>query len=544
MRISLAIASTLAVVVALTPEASAARSALVTLERAAPSTAQARAVSAAARAFVARNALRRVRRDVPEVGLVTVRVSPGTSFESFARRLEADPVVSSVEPDVSRRLRVLPDDPGLSQQDPAASTGTVYQWNMLRQNLPGAWALARGDAVKVGVLDTGIDSAHPDLATKVAATVDQDAGGGGIDDVVGHGTHVAGLACGATDNGYGSAGAGSNCQLIVEKTDLTSSSVVASIIDATKRGAKVINMSFGGWGETAGEKRALNYAFRRDVVLVAAAANNPQVNQGHPAADLQPMGTGGKLNEGNGLVVTAAGETGKRAYFAGRGSQISLAAFGYTSANGAPGIFSTFPANRTQFETGDTKPPSKPCECRTTLAGDNRFGYLNGTSMAAPQVAGVAALVRSANPGLSNLAVIQILKSTASQKGRWNSELGWGIVDAEAAVRAAIAYAGDTLPPITTPRGGRIRSSGRVFKLRWRSVDQAPAGVAPSGVESYRVYAKRRGSYKLVATTRTTSEQFRGNAGARYSFYVQARDRAGNLEPAPGGADFVVRVRG
>ena len=79
----------------------------------------------------------------------------------------------------------------------------------------------------------------------------------GTGDEVGHGTHVSGLACGAPDNGFGIAGGGLDCQIVLEKSDLTSSSVIASLVDAARLGAGVINMSFGGGRLSAGEYRAL-----------------------------------------------------------------------------------------------------------------------------------------------------------------------------------------------------------------------------------------------------------------------------------------------
>jgi len=533
----------LAAILLLPSAASAApRRAIVLLAPSPPSAAVSRA---SATAVLARNGLRRARPDTPQVGVMTVDVPSHMSFRRFAARIERDPSVRRVERDSRHSLRFVPNDPAVTLQDPLARSGTPYQWYLAREGFPAAWDLSRGQGIKVGIIDSGLDSTHPDLAGKIAAARDQDSGPGGTADEVGHGTHVAGLACGATNNGIGVAGTGADCLIVAERSDLSSSSVIASLVDATDKGASVINMSFGGGRLTFGELRALRYAFRHDVVLVAAAADSPSVEQGHPAKDLQPTGTGPFLSEGDGLVVTAADATGARASFAGRGSQISIAAFGDTGPGGAPGIFSTYPTNPTQIESGDTNPPSPPCpSCRTSLLGDSRYGYLSGTSMAAPQVAGAVALVRAANPKLDNLSVIRLMKSTALRARGWTNDLGWGIVNAGAAVQGALALAKDTVAPKAFPRGGRKRRVGRHFTLRWRGRDTAGPGVAPAGVESYRVYARKgRGRYHLVAVTSSASIRFTGKRGSEYSFYIQARDLAGNIEKPPHAADFVIRVR-
>jgi serine protease len=522
--------------------AAASRRAIVLLGPAPKSTAVARA---SATALVARHGLRRARPDVPQVGVITVDVPARVSFKRFAARLGRDPAVRLVERDSRHQLRFVPNDPAVTQQDPLAPRGTPFQWYLTREGFPAAWDLSRGAGIKVGIIDSGIDSTHPDLGGKIAVARDQDSGPGGTADEVGHGTHVAGLACGATNNGTGIAGTGADCMLIAERSDLSSSSVVASLIDATARGALVINMSFGGGRLTFAELRALRYAFRHDVVLIAAAADAPSVEQGHPAKDLQPTSTGPNLDVGDGLVVTAADATGGRASFAGRGSQISIAAYGDTGPGGAPGIFSTYPLNPTTIESGDTNPPSPPCpSCRTTLNGDSRYGYLSGTSMAAPQVAGAVALVRAANPRLSNISVIRLMKESALRTRGWTNDLGWGIVNAGAAVRGALELAKDTVPPRALPRGGRERQVGRHFTLRWRGKDSAAPGIVPAGVESYRVYARKGHTrYRLEAVTRESSVRFTGRSGSRYSFYIVARDRAGNVERPPRTADFVIRVR-
>ena len=545
VRLSLAVAA----LAALAPPSAFAQDggvvpgrALVLLEQQASGvSASARAtVRAAGAAVIASHRLRRARPDVPEVGVMSVRIPPGMSLAVLRRRLAGDPRVAAVEREVRHEPRLVPNDPALTEIDPLI--GDTYQWYLHRQGFPAAWDLSNGAGAIVGIIDSGIDSTHPDLGSKVRSAHDHDSTSTGTGDEVGHGTHVSGLACGAPGNGYGIAGAGFDCQLILEKSDLTSSSVIASLVDAARGGAGVINMSFGGGRLSAGEFRALQYALDKDVVLIAAAADSPIADQGHPAKDLQPTGTGRKIKQGAGLVVTAAEAGGSRASFAGRGSQISLAAMGDTGTRGG-GIFSSFPGNVTQIETGGSNPPGPPCPtCRVIFNADPRFAYLSGTSMAAPQVAGAVALVRAANPKLTRVSVVRLMKQTARRAGGWTTELGWGILDAGAAVRRAVDLARDTVPPRTSRRGGRTRRVGRRFTLRWTGRDSAPLGVTPAGIQSYSVYVKRGGRDRLIATTTDNRYRYRGQRGKRYRFFVRAQDLAGNVEPTRR-ASFVVRVR-
>jgi serine protease len=550
MSAILAVAAAVVTLAAASPAtAQAGRRAVVLLEQ--PSALAGPGAVASASAVAARLDVRRAGPTVPEVGVVTVAVPTGERFADFAERLRRDPAVTAVEPVVSRQERLLPADPAIVNPDPgfrqvAGADPIPFQWYLRREGFPQAWDLSRGTGVVVGVIDSGIDDAHPELQGKIVAVRDQDATTTDTLDQVGHGTHVAGTACGATNNQNGIAAAGFDCQILMEKSDLSSASVIASIVDAVNRGAKVINMSFGGGRESSGEKRAISYAWRHDVVLIAAASDTAGVENGHPAKDLQPTGTGSNLEEGRGLVVTAAEGSGKRAVFAGRGSQISIAAYGDTDVEGPPGIFSTFPAATTIIETGQsTEPVLSPCFfCRATLEGDRRYAYLAGTSMAAPQVAGAAALVRAANPRLSAASVIRVLKLTASGKGRWNGDTGWGILDAGAAVSAARALTADTVAPASRRSGRRSRSAKRIFSIRWRGRDAAGPGVTPSGIESYRIWVREgRGKPRSFERTRRRKETFVGDRGHRYAFWIQARDRAGNVEKRGPRPDFVVRIK-
>jgi subtilisin family serine protease len=373
---------------------------------------------------------------IPELGAVAVDPPGGEGVGAVRRALRREPGVAAVEPEYRRFVRLAPDDPAFSAADPRAPFGDVYQWNLRQQGFARGWELSTGRRAKLAVIDTGVDGGNPDLGPRIVAAVDHDptpGQGPATVDENGHGTHVSGLACATGNNGYGGASPGFACELIVEKSDLTDASIADSMVDATKRGADVINMSFGGPGRSKVIADAVKFAWKRDVIMVAAASNRNSKRQGIPAELLQPKESGPKLEKGKGLVVTAAGYDGSRAWFRpGHGKGISVAATGAATRT-TPGIFSNFPANLTQLDTGVAfREP--PCGCRTSFEGDDRFAYLDGTSMAAPQVAGAAALIRSRKPKIGAKKVIRKIKKKA-RGSNFRGSVGWGLLDAAAALR-------------------------------------------------------------------------------------------------------------
>ncbi|HEV2059941.1 MAG TPA: S8 family serine peptidase, partial [Solirubrobacteraceae bacterium] len=461
------------------------------------------------------------------------------------------PGVRSVDVERRATLRLMPNDPALTAPETTLGTpsGTTVAWWVPRIGLPAAWDVARGDGATVAVIDTGADAAHPDLGGKIAAAVDNDdiAGHGpATSDENGHGTHVASLACAAGDNGFGSVGSGLNCRLLIFKTDLSDGSIARSIVQAADRGADAINMSFGSRDARAPRAivEAIDYAHAKGAVLVAAADDRPVDEQGYPSNVLQPSGTGADLAAGRGLTVTAANFAGRRASFAGRGSQISLAAPGAFEGGGPTGIFAAFPGNLTELEAGGSLLiPGRDCRCRTTLGGDARFAYLQGTSMAAPIVAGVAAMARRLNPDATVADVIRVLKETATRPtgGGWNAELGWGIVDAGAAMNAVRAI--DRRAPSSELKGRKRVRKARSVTLKWTGSDTAPAGLQPSGIDVYEVYrSTNRGPYRRVKRTRKSSLKIKVNPGSLYRFYTRAVDKAGNREAVPKRPDLSMRT--
>ena len=505
-----------------------------------PSTARS---ASSLRAVLARAGVVRTGPGVPRLGVVAVR-GPAAAIG----RLRRDPSVTSVSAEWQRDLRRMPNDPALATPETAFGGlpgGAPIQWNFARANFPAAWNVTTGRGVVIGILDSGIDGNHPELAPKLQSADEVGSVTGATVDEDGHGTHVSGLACAVTNNGIGTAGAGWDCRIaFVKIARLYDEDIIAGIDLAIRRGAHAINMSFGGGGSSAALDLVIDRAVRAGIVLVASAANGSEIDQGAPASQLQP-GDAPDIAAGRGLVVTAVDYLDRRAG-TGRGPQISLGAYGfYDEVNGPPGLISTYPANPTPREAGGSL---FGCECRRTLGTDPRYAYLQGTSMAAPQVTAVAALVGQLNPFLSAREKIRLIKETARRSGGWNPEVGWGVVDAGRAVDTARRI--DRSAPSSRARAKRrVRPRSRagrgVLRLRWSGSDRpGHTGLLPSGVHRYDVYMKRgRGRYRRIRrSTARRSARLKLRPGV-YRFYTRARDRAGNTEPKPRRADARTVVR-
>ena len=299
-----------------------------------------------------------------------------------------------------------------------------WQYRATGSHLVPRWVRRAAAAVTIAVIDTGADLAAPDLGAKSPVThsvVSADAR-----DAEGHGTFVAALAAGADSNREGIAGFGGAARLLVVRAgdragELRDDDVAAAIVYAVDRGARIVNLSFAGTRWSAAEASAVRYAAARDVLLVAAAGNsfghgNPVQ---YPAALLEPAGSRGV--GGIGLVVGASTEAGRRAAFSSTRS-VSLV---------APGV------GVTSAVAAASSPADYP---RIRLRGSRRGVYAlgSGTSFAAPQVAGAAALVWAANPALSARQVAETLERTARRRGGWTPQVGWGVLDVGAAVSKAL----------------------------------------------------------------------------------------------------------
>jgi serine protease len=489
-----------------------------------------------------RTGTRRAGPGAPGLGVLTLR-GPRRAIA----RLRRDPAVESISREWVRELRRVPNDPALAAPEEQYNVvpGTPIQWALARHGFPAAWDVTTGAEARVAVLDTGVDASHPELAGKILTAESID-GSDPREDRDGHGTHVAGLACASTDDGVGVAGAGWGCRLHVVKlgVDVTGrvpdEDIVRGLELAIAHSPHAINMSFGGGPDSAALGAAIQAAYDRGIVLVAAASNRDDDRHGAPASMLQPC-DGQNLDAGRGLVVTAADFEDTRAG-TGSGSGISLAAYGfYDERRGPPGLISTYPGAFTLRDLRSCLPLARPDCSRRDIGGANAYAYLQGTSMATPQVSALAALIGALNPHLTTAEKIRIVKETARRAAGWTPDLGWGILDAGRAVDFARRV--DRLAPSSRVRVAKRR--GRRVRLRFRTSDPgAERGLVPSGVTRIVLYGRRAG--KPVRRLR----RYRARRGVvirlrpgRWRLYTRAADAAGNVELSPRRPDARLRVR-
>jgi serine protease len=447
---------------------------------------------------------------------------------ALAASLKAqDPAIEYAEPDRILHPLMMPNDPQYgSQWDLSESTGGI--------RAPQAWDLSNGSGIVVAVIDTGYRP-HADVKANIIGGYDfindtavsndgngrdsdaSDPGdwvaagecgsGSPAEDSSWHGTHVAGTIAAVANNSTGVAGIAYGAKVLPARvlgkcggytSDIADAIVwtsggTVSGVPANANPARVINMSLGGQGACdTTTQNAINSARSRNTVVVVAAGNSAQ-----DASGFSPASCAGVIS------VAATDRYGARSYYSNFGSSVTLAAPGGDMRSSASnGILSTLNAG-------------------TTTPGADNYAYYQGTSMASPHVAAVVALMLSKKPSLTPDQVASMLKSTARAFPGSCSGCGAGILDAYAAVQAAIGGPIDGSNE-TEPNDSRTAANpvaapttlngtmGSTTDTDWFSVD-LPAGktlsatLTPNSSSDYDLYV-----YNSVGTQIGASENGTG----------------------------------
>ena len=305
--------------------------------------------------------------------------------------------------------------------------GWQFQWGPPQIRAPFAWDNVTGSPTfRMAVVDTGIDTSHPDLDPNYIEGYDWVNDDEDPSDDVGHGTHVAGIIGAVGNNVTGIAGMVWNLQIIAEK--VFSRSVRSGnywnwsqgIVDAVNRGAKIISMSFGTFNENESLEQAIKFAYNHGRLPIASSGNENLSSIGYPANYSEVISVGA-TNQNN--ERCDQDDWGYDYWKNPQGSN-----YGRNLELMAPGdnIYSTMPTYHVLFN-------------EWPWYKFQNYDYMSGTSMACPHVSGVAALMWIRNPDLKHEEIRCLLNCTATDLGPvgWDQEYGAGLVNAEAAVAAA-----------------------------------------------------------------------------------------------------------
>ena len=336
---------------------------------------------------------------IEDLHVLEIKIPTGKVTESISS-LSACPGILYAEPNYDVWMTdTFPNDPGWGNQ-----------YGLLTIHAPQGWALSTGSpSVIIAFVDTGIDIHHVDLGEKIVPGYDFVNEDNDPQDDNGHGTHVAGIAAAISNNHVGITGVSWGARIMPVKAlnaygNGSFEDVAAGIAWAADNGAQVINLSLGGTSPSSVLEDAVNYAYGKGVILVAAGGNMGTNSVLYPAAYPHV------------IAVAATDGSNKKAYFSNFGPEIDVA---------APGV-----------------------SIYSTIIG-NTFGYMSGTSMSTAFVSGLAAILRGIPNNGNPDKIAQEIETTSLDLGAagWDEQYGYGLIQ----MNAAIQFSLSTATPVSTP---------------------------------------------------------------------------------------------
>ncbi len=417
------------------------------------------------------------RASIPQLKVHVLRV-PEPALETVRQNLLRTGLFTFAERDAIAKGALIPNDPSYPSE-----------WHLPIISGPSAWDITTGSAlVTIAIVDSGVDSSHPDLSSKIVAGWNWVNGTSNTADDYGHGTAVAGSVAAGSNNGTGVASvAWANMIMplvVLDSTDSASYSNMASAITyAADHGARIINMSLGSTYNSSALQSATDYAWSKGAVVFAAAGNNGSSTPFYPAANP------------NVVAVSATNSTDALASWSNYGNWIDLAA------------------------PGDT--------ILTTNNGGG-YGYWSGTSFSSPIAAGVAALVLSLQPALSNSALVSLLENNSDDLGTagYDQYYGWGRVNAYKALLAVKNVTIDTTPPtvsIATPLSGAVLAG--ITNVQGTATDNVGVTKVDFYLDTQLLATGSSGSFLFTWDTTTA-------ANGSHTLTVKAYDAANNVGQA------------
>jgi hypothetical protein len=333
--------------------------------------------------------------EIQQIRVKRIKV-PAHVLETVREALSHNPHVEFVENNFMAEPSTTPND-------------SYYpsQWHLPKINAPSGWDITTGsESAPIAIIDSGVDPSHPDLAIKLIAGYNFVLNNTDTHDVLGHGTAVAGTAAAITNNVTGVAGLAcdnSIMPLVVLDSNSYASyyNIARAITYAVERGVKVLNISIGGASSSSTLQSGTDYAWNKGALIFASAMNYNTSTPYYPAACP------------NVVAVAATTSSDTKASFSNYGTWVDIAAPGdyiYTTKNGGT------------------------------------YSYWSGTSFASPLTAGLAALIWSVNPSLTNAQVYDILTQNTDDLGTlgFDQYFGYGRINALKSLLAAIDNVPDT----------------------------------------------------------------------------------------------------
>ncbi len=363
-----------------------------------------------------------------------LKVDEKADLAQVIRAFKSSPYVEYAEPNYIAYISRTPNDPDWSSQ-----------WGMTKIEAPAAWDITTGsDSVTIAIVDTGVDLLHPDLNGKLVSGWDFVNGDNDPQDDHGHGTHLAGIAAAETNNDTGVAGLSWGAKIMPVKVmnssgEGESEDIASGIIYAANNGADIINLSLRMSAPSSVLEEAAEYAHNLGRVIVASTGNNNSAVS-YPARYPEV------------IAVAATDSNDQRASFSNYGPEVDVA---------APGV-----------------------NIRSTYWwGGSTYEWVSGTSQASPHVAGLAALIWSVNPDLSNTQVESIIKQTADDLGATGRDnyYGFGRINARRALEAtapllavspSMGLLADDLTPNPFSQTLRIGNGAMYGTLQWSALEK------------------------------------------------------------------------